>query len=81
VLALRRVGRLALHPATTAKMHNLSLRGPLIPTIEALAFDPGAFSSGQRNAPPRFNLLSHLSSLLNVIEALSCNMARIKCCV
>jgi hypothetical protein len=28
VLALRRVGRLALHPATTAKMHNLSLRGP-----------------------------------------------------
>jgi hypothetical protein len=28
VLALRRVGRLALHPATTAKMHNLLLRGP-----------------------------------------------------
>jgi hypothetical protein len=28
VLALRRVERLALHPATTAKMHNLSLRGP-----------------------------------------------------
>jgi hypothetical protein len=29
VLALRRVGRLALHRATTAKMHNLSLRGRL----------------------------------------------------
>jgi hypothetical protein len=28
VLALRRVGRLALHPATTAQMHNLLLRGP-----------------------------------------------------
>jgi hypothetical protein len=28
VLALRRVGRLASHAATTAKMHNLSLRGP-----------------------------------------------------
>jgi hypothetical protein len=28
VLALRRVGRLALHPATAAKMHNLLLRGP-----------------------------------------------------
>jgi hypothetical protein len=29
VLALRRVGRLALHPAATAKMNNLLLRGLL----------------------------------------------------
>src|SRR4051794_18363520 len=43
VLALRRVTRLALHPATTARMHNLFRRGAQASVaMGSLASAPGA---------------------------------------